>query len=300
MALKKLVAEGWIVREGTTRPLYSLGARRLVSRSYGLPGVDEQVVWEKDFAPYFSLSQNVQNICHHGFTEMLNNANDHSSGSSVSIGMLQDEHFVSITISDDGMGIFERITSSLGLPDRRLALLELSKGKLTTDPDRHSGEGIFFTSRMFDSFIIEANGLHYTHDTQIQLDMLLEEDRLAAEQGTRVRMSIPLSNTRTTKEVFDRFTSGPDDFSFNKTVVPVRLARLGNENLISRSQAKRLIQRFERFSMVVLDFQGVPEIGQAFADELFRVFVRQHPDVSLLYVDAEAQVEQMIRRAKSG
>ncbi len=35
--------------------------------------------------------------------------------------------------------------------------------------------------------------------------------------------------------------------------------------------------RFERFQTVVLDFTGVEEIGQDFADEVFRVFQRAHP-----------------------
>jgi hypothetical protein len=295
--LRKLVAEGWIVREGTTRPTYVLGKKRRISNSYKLPGVDEQTCWERDFLPYFDLPPNVENICHHGFTEMLNNANDHSSGTSVYVGMWQDNDEVSIAIADNGIGIFERITSALGLPDRRLALLELSKGKLTTDPGRHSGEGIFFTSRMFDRFVIDANGLHYAHDTNDGQDWLLEED--FSEEGTSVRMEMPTSSTRTAREVFEGFTSGPDDFSFDKTVVPVRLARLGNENLLSRSQAKRLIQRFDRFRTVVLDFTGVPEIGQAFADELFRVFARQHPEINLIPIETVPAVSSMIARAIS-
>lgn len=296
-ALRKLADEGWIVRHGSTRPSYTPGRKRRISQVYALPGVDEQHCWEADFQPYFNLPPNVENMCHHGFTEMLNNANDHSSGTSVYVGVWQDEGEVSIAIADNGVGIFERIASALSLPDRRLALLELSKGKLTTDPERHSGEGIFFTSRMFDRFVIEANGLHYTHDTTYSHDWLLEED--FGEQGTWVRMAMPISSPRTAREVFDYYTSGPEDFSFNKTVVPVRLARLGNENLLSRSQAKRLIQRFESFRIVILDFTGVPEIGQAFADELFRVFARRHPEVSLFHIEAVPAVEAMIARAKA-
>lgn len=299
-ALRKLADEGWIIRHGTTRPYYSLGAKRRTSRVYGLPGVDEQLVWEKDFAPLFELAPNVRNICHHGFTEMLNNANDHSAGTLVYVSMWQDGQDVSVVIADNGIGIFERIRGALDLPDRRLALLELSKGKLTTDPDRHTGEGIFFTSRMFDHFVIEANGLQYTHDTNSTHDWLLEKEQFGGDAGTWVRMAMSLSSTRTTVEVFDAFTSGPDDFSFDKTVVPVRLARLGNENLISRSQAKRLITRFERFRTVILDFKDVPEIGQAFADELFRVFARQHPEVKLIPMDSAPAVTKMITRVTEG
>jgi hypothetical protein len=54
----------------------------------------------------------------------------------------------------------------------------------------------------------------------------------------------------------------------------VRLAKYGNDQLISRSQAKRLLARIELFKIVLFDFSGVETIGQAFADEIFRVFAQ--------------------------
>jgi len=63
-----------------------------------------------------------------------------------------------------------------------------------------------------------------------------------------------------------------NDFGFSKTHIPVFLAAYGEDNLISRSQAKRLLVRFERFKEIILDFENVESIGQAFADEIFRVF----------------------------
>ena len=42
----------------------------------------------------------------------------------------------------------------------------------------------------------------------------------------------------------------------------------GSEDfLVARSQAKRLLERFDRFEEVVLDFDGVRQVGQGFADE---------------------------------
>jgi len=114
--------------------------------------------------------------------------------------------------------------------------------------------------------------------------------------GTSVVMSIPVDSQRTTREVFDAY-SGGDDYGFHKTVVPVRLARIGNENLVSRSQAKRLVARFEGFKTVILDFQDVNNIGQAFADEIFRVFRAHHPEVELAAIHALPEVQQMINRA---
>ncbi|MEO8297611.1 MAG: DUF4325 domain-containing protein [Burkholderiales bacterium] len=297
--IQRLEAEGWLARSGpSTHPIYSPGYRRLVGQSYALAGLDEQTPWERDFEPFFALKPNVRGIVHHGFTEMLNNAIDHSEGQQVYCSMEQTEKRVSLIVVDDGVGIFDKITRALGLPDRRLALLELSKGKLTTDPTRHSGEGVFFTSRMFDRFSIYANDLQYAHRADDVHDLLVD-DFNAPAQGTGVMMVIDLASDRTTKAVFDAYTSGPDDFTFDKTVVPLKLARLGTEQLVSRSQAKRLIARFDRFKIVVLDFEGIDSVGQAFADELFRVYARAHPDIKLEPVHMAPDVARMVARARA-
>ncbi|WP_081687044.1 STAS-like domain-containing protein [Chitinilyticum litopenaei] len=87
------------------------------------------------------------------------------------------------------------------------------------------------------------------------------------------------------------------DAPSSKTLVPVRPAMIDNESLVSRSQARRLAARFEGFKMVVLDFDQVEEIGQAFADEIFRVFASDHPDVRLHTLNANTAVQRMIGRA---
>lgn len=293
-ALNNLVSDGWLDSTGGTKPVYRLGRNRQVIKTYPLPGVDENMVWVHDFLPAFELPRNVSGIAHHGFTEMVNNANDHSEGSSVVVTMEVREGRLAILVIDDGVGIFEKISKAMGLPDRRLAMLELSKGKFTTDPRNHSGEGIFFTSRMFDQFQVDANDQHYEHDVREKHDWLMEIDRPAT--GTLVYMAIPVDSLRTSKEVFDAY-SGGDDYGFHKTVVPVRLARVGNENLVSRSQAKRLVARFEGFKTVILDFKDVDEVGQAFADEIFRVFRNAHPEVELVEIHVSTEVQQMINRA---
>ncbi|MFI4969978.1 MAG: STAS-like domain-containing protein, partial [Lysobacterales bacterium] len=258
----------------------------------------EDQVWSRDVAPLLAgLPRNVLDICHHGMTEMVNNAIDHSEGHVIGIVVDRSAERVLLFVNDDGVGIFHKITRALDLPDERLALLELSKGKLTTDPKKHSGEGIFFTSRMFDAFTIDSEGLMFDHDAAQAHDILVEPASVAP-RGTAVLMEIATTSARTPKQVFDQFSSGPDDYSFARTVVPVRLAKVGDENLISRSQAKRLLQRVDRFSTVVLDFAGVASIGQAFADEVFRVFANAHPRIELIAAHASADVQQMIRRAQ--
>jgi anti-sigma regulatory factor (Ser/Thr protein kinase) len=295
--IQRLETEGWIARSGpSTRPVFCLGYKRRVAQSYALTNLEEDVVWRQDFKPYFNLQANVQGIVEHGFTEMLNNAIDHSTGTEVLISMQQNQDQLSIFVADNGMGIFAKIASALQLPDIRQALFELSKGKFTTDPSNHSGEGVFFTSRMFDHFGIQANQLYFSHSQNKRNDTL-EEREVIFSKGTTVVMVISPSSTRTTNEVYAQFTDAPDDYDFSTTIVPMRLAKYGDEQLVSRSQAKRLIARFDRFKTVVLDFSEIQEIGQAFADELFRVYANKHPAVELQPKNMNEQVERMWLRA---
>lgn len=295
--IQRLEKEGWIARSGpSTHPVFTPGYKRRISKLSPLAGLEEHILWEADFRPYFALASNVQNIVHHGFTEMVNNAIDHSGGQHVLASMEQDETDLTLLVSDDGIGIFKKIADALNLPNLRQALFELSKGKLTTDPSRHTGEGVFFTSRMFDVFIISANGLEFTHSHQASHD-LLNEDSNALPSGTLVFMRISLKSERTSTMVYDQFTDAPEDFGFSKTIVPMKLARSGDEQLVSRSQARRLIARFDRFKVVYLDFDGIGEIGQPFADELFRVYARSHLAVELVPRNMTKQVERMWLRA---
>jgi hypothetical protein len=50
----------------------------------------------------------------------------------------------------------------------------------------------------------------------------------------------------------------------------------------------------------MFDFKGVELIGQAFADEIFRVFANRHPEIVLHSLNANSAVKRMIERAKSG
>ena len=77
------------------------------------------------------------------------------------------------------------------------------------------------------------------------------------------------------------------------------MARYGDERLVSRSQAKRLLARIDRFKIVIFDFEGIDQIGQAFADEVFRVFNNRHPDIQLYFIKTQPDVENMIVRALS-
>ena len=260
----------------------------------------EDVVWRSDIRPLLGdLPQNVIDIWQYGFTEMFNNAIEHSAGHTVLVGVTQTALTTKMIISDDGEGIFKKLQRALGLEDERHAVLELAKGKMTTDPAHHTGEGIFFTSRMFDGFHILSGNVHFTHMREEAPHEEAEDwitEQQESSKGTIVWMSLNHKSSRTLKEVFDQFTS-EGEYSFTKTVVPVRLVQYGDEKLISRSQAKRLLARIDRFKVVLFNFDGVEMIGQAFADEVFRVFAEAHPYIELFAVSVDTAVEHMIRQA---
>lgn len=297
--LLRLIDEKALSQSGNTRSrVYKPTTIEKWGKVYRIaPGVAEDIVWRDDIRPVLDhLPGNVLNIWQHGFTEMFNNALDHSGGTEIMVSIERTAASTEMVVSDDGIGIFKKIQSEMDLLDERHAILELSKGKLTTDPKNHSGEGIFFTSRMFEVFDILSGGVYFSHELGKPVeDWILEREQ--EKSGTAIFMELSNHTARTTTKVFDRYSVG-DEFGFNKTVIPVSLARYGNDQLISRSQAKRLLARVEKFSYVIFDYEGVDAIGQAFADEIYRVFAIQHPEIKLTSMNTTQEITQMIQRAQ--
>ena len=298
--LRNLVAQGLITATGKTKSRrYYLVT--LVEESFSLmvtPEFEESVVWHQRLLPHLDgIAPNVLTICDYGFTEMLNNVIDHSESERVNINLIRNADKVMMNIRDFGVGIFNKIQSELNLNDPRHALLELSKGKLTTDPRLHTGEGIFFTSRVFDNFYIFSGSIGFTQEYK-EDGWLFDDIGREHIEGTIVSMDIRTDAEHTIQEIFDRFASGEDDYSFNKTHVVIKLSRYEGENLISRSQAKRILSRVDLFREVSLDFQDIDTIGPSFADEIFRVFPNQHPEILFIPVNTSPQVQRAIQRVR--
>jgi len=281
---------------------YALGVVRNYKVTLPLVSeLSEDTIWRNYFSFIFEgVPENISDICHYGFTEMVNNVIDHSVGETVQMHILRDKEKIQIFVIDDGEGIFKKIARLCSLLDDRHSIMELSKGKLTTDPDNHTGEGIFFTSRMFDEFEIESKGLNYSHYKENRFDYLFDSQINLDSLGTMVVMVISMESVRLIKDVFDNYTeniNGEETSQFNKTVIPVKLAQLGNEKLVSRSQAKRLLTRIEKFQYVIFDFEDVTMIGQAFADEIFRVYANKNINISLVPTNMTVDVQTMVNRA---
>jgi hypothetical protein len=197
----------------------------------------------------------------------------------------------SFSVVDTGVGVFENICEKKNLSSEMEAIQDLIKGKQTTMPERHSGEGIFFTSKIAYRFIIESHRKRLIIDNVLN-DIFVEDIRF--KKGTRVFFEQRVDTKKKLDALFHQYAN--EDFKFSKSQVSVKLFT-GEDLYISRSQAKRLLHSLEEFEEVILDFKDVPTIGQAFADEVFRIFKKDHPDIKITAINCNENVDFMIKRA---
>ncbi len=302
--INKLIADKLIERgsgKGRT-PGYSL----VTAEHFNIVGLDdesnkdENVLFKKYIQPYISdCPRTVQEKIDYIGGEILNNAISHSGGKTLRIVVRKNVKELSVMFMDDGVGIFRKIQNGLGLFDPKEAILELCKGKYSSDPDNHSGEGIFFSSRMADKFMLSSYGVGFVSEGDYGTIEDIDEGMENVE-GTGVWAFLEMDSTRTAASVLDEY-SNPDFLGGGvKTSIPLRAMLLEGGTLVSRSQGKRLMTRGERFRNVVLDFAEVEYIGQGFADEVFRVWRSKHPDVKVSYVNANDLVKKMILHVEAG
>jgi hypothetical protein len=296
--LKDLVEEGLLEASGATR-----GRRyRLRTLVRTMAGIDlgqtprEDLLWRDRFGPHLAgLPQNVLRICEAGFCEIMGNAIAHSEGRNALVQIKRTYAKLVIRIFDDGTGIFDKIAGDLGLAGRGEAVLELAKGKLSTGGAGQAGEGIFLACRLFDVFTILSGGIGFTARRTSTGDYALETAHMDQQQkGTSVQMEIRTDAPQTIGQVGAML----GDRAGNMTI-PLKLAQCGGEQLVSRAQARRIMRRAENLAQVWLDFRGVDEIGQSFADELFRVWSGDHPQISLQALNISRAVDLTIGHAQA-
>ena len=282
--MKELIRNGQVVKEGSTRAaIYryanrkrQIPAQRRFTKRYPIKGLEEDQVFHQ-LALVLNLnrelSKHVAEIAHYAFTEMLNNAIEHSCSEECVVAVSLDPYDFRFQIRDFGIGLFYSIFKKFGLPDENGALGELIKGKTTTMAERHSGKGIFFTSKAGDFVRFRSHKIELTFDNR-KRDVFVEEKRFLT--GTEVVFSISKKSKRNLSDIFAAYAPEEFDYRFDRTRVTVKL--FGKE-YISRSEARRLLHGLDKFKEITLDFTGVTSLGQGFADEVFRVFQRAHPDI---------------------
>lgn len=298
--LKKLIEEGYIVKEGSTKKAsYSLASTRRKKRrpqtflrEYSLSGLQEDKAFQ-EVASVLNLNSNLNSnglaVARYAFTEMLNNAIDHSQSQRCVVQVILDLYSFNFRVRDYGIGIFYSIYKKLGMENENEALLQLLKGKTTTMEEKHSGEGIFFTSKAADQISFRSHNILLTFDN-LKDDTFVEQKRLF--RGTEVNFRISRHSRKNLDSIFTQFAPKEFDYRFEKTRVLVRLL---NPQYVSRSEAKRLLQGLDKFRVILLDFQNVKSIGQGFSDEIFRVFTLQHPEIQIQTENLSPILEPVIR-----
>src|ERR1700722_10292823 len=229
-------------------------------------------------------------IIRYAFTEMLNNAIDHSDSETVSITWWTTPDQWIFEIRDYGVGAYPKLCAGLHLASEFEAIQELSKGKRTTDRERHTGEGIFFTSKAVDIFRMTSSGVRWTVDN-LRHDVALGiVDEFG---GTSVMCQIDPQTGRDLPAIFHQFTN---DFAFTTTRPVVKLFQIGT-SFVSRSEARRLLDGLDvDFETVEVDFTGVSDVGQGFVDELLRVWPQNHPRKAIIPTNMNPAVEFMVER----
>ena len=256
---------------------------------------DEDSIFVKDILPLIKdLPANVVEAWRYAFTEMMNNAIEHSESKDIFVHFMRNQIITRISILDAGVGIFKKIQEYMKCSKcEELTLVEcmslLFAGKFTTAREYHSGEGIFFTSHLMDRFFIFSDDLCFSRNNFADDYSNME----LPEKGTSVYMELSNKSQKTVTEIFNRYTN-PEE-GFTHTCVPIAHMFTGGSP-VSRSEARRLGAMLIRFKEATLDFTGVTSIGQAFTHELFVVWQRKNPDIVLNRIGMGKDVENMIKR----
>ncbi len=284
---------------------------RLVTRENEFKYALKDFLWEDkiyytDIYPLLAhTSSEAQSIWSYSFMEMMNNAIEHSEAETIYCHVKQDYLYTEISIIDDGIGIFRKIQNYLEKKlgqktDCQDAILELHKGKFTTNSTTHSGEGVFFTSKMLREFVVLSDNAYFStgcteKDKLVQSHLIAYLTRIN-RIGTMLVMKLENQATRKPKEVFDMYA--PIEEGFIKTCIPLKEVCPYGEP-IARSQARRVAYRLEEFRQIEFDFSGIDFLGQGFADEIFRIFQNQHPEIELIPINANETVLGMIKHVQA-
>lgn len=267
--------------------------------------IDEDEIYNENIRPLLEdISKEAKSIWYYAFAEIMNNAIEHSGCKNIQCIVKKDYLYTEISIVDDGTGIYKKVKDYLQKKlEKKVSyqdvLTELYKGKLTTSPENHSGEGIFFTSKVLNEFAIWSDNAVFSqgcYDKEQFLEShLLSYYNKINHIGTMVVMKLENQTVRTIKEVFDMFA--PIEEGFIKTRIPLAEVCPYAEP-VARSQARRILYRLEEFKQVEFDFEGVEFMGQGFADEVFRVFQNKYPEIELLAINANRTVLGMIKHVR--
>lgn len=274
----------------------------------------EDQIWNIEIVPFLlkikkskrlSIKKNIMDIIAYSFTEILNNAIEHANANKINIlfEINPKKKEVVFHISDDGVGLVNKLKKFLRVKDEREVFVHLTKGKITTDAKRHSGEGLFFVSKVIEKFYIYSHWYLFQRDNTAD-DWSLEKitskttGKAISIKGTKVSCLISLNSKIVLKSLFDKYTN-LQSYDFDTTEILVKLSKFSDDTLMSRSEARRVLLHLEKFRKIIFDFKNIRSVGQGFVDEIFRVYHNSFPSIELIVKNANSDVTFMIERGKA-
>lgn len=307
--ITELIDKGDLIKIGSTLKAFYVTPEYMSDHADEIPAIfkirlknerlEEHVVLENinnEMPSILNLKENIRSIFEFAFLEMLNNAIEHSISNFIEIEVKIHSKKLFFTVDDFGIGVFRNIMKKRKLKSELEAIQDLLKGKTTTKPKMHTGEGIFFTSKVGEKFSLDSYGFQLVIDNKVGDIFLGKPD--STKRGTKVEFNISLDSNLHLNDVFKKYTNIDDesDYGFDKTEVKIKLYTIGGV-YISRSQARRVLAGLDKFKSIIFDFEKVSMVGQAFADEIFRIFKNKHPDIKIQPTNMNDAVEFMIKRA---
>lgn len=304
--LRQLVDEGRAIKIGETRYAFyvrpELKAEALsetgerIKKRFKNSNLKEHEIFSEISAKLnfvISSGNNLKSIFDYAMSEMLNNAIEHSKSDFIEIEVFKETNMLTFIVSDFGIGVFRNVMKQRGLKSELEAIQDLLKGKTTTQPHAHTGEGIFFTSKVADVFLLDSFGYRLRVDNMLP-DVFIEPLE-HNKKGTRVTFSIRLDTQKHLNGIFKEYETNNAELGFDKTKIEIKLYTIGTI-YVSRSQARRILSGLEKFKLIILDYDKVTTIGQAFADEIYRVFQQKYPAIKIGSVNMNEAVKFMIDR----
>ena len=288
-----LISEDRVVAHGKTRDrFYELKPLVNFTKTIDVKdGLSASEILKNQLLPQLdSVALNIYEICEYSIRAVLVNALDHAQATKLNYKLYVSPSDVHFILSDNGIGIFEKLNQSLHLKDAQVAAVEIAKGHITTDPENHSGDELMTVIHLFDKVTIDASGICLTY---LNKQNEWKVSPSSQQKGTRIHLEIKSNSHRTCQEVFSQLF----DQEKNMVRIPVNLIRGDGEQVNSRTQAQNLLHNIRDLTKIEFDFKNIDLIGPAFADELVRKTKEKNQIADIIWTNTTKIVDVLMSRA---
>ena len=291
--MNALIVEERVVAYGKTRDrYYELKPIINFSKSIDIKQTFEpKIILRSQVLPnLINLPKNINEICEFALVALFYNILHHANATRLNFKIYISQHDVHLVVSDNGIGIFSNIANAFNFELIRIAVVEIAKGDITSDPEHHSGDDLNAVIQMFDKVDISSSGISLSYDNATN-DWKAQESKQII--GTRIHLEIKTNSRRTCQDVFKQLFTKKK----NMAQVPVKLARSNGEQLNTREQAQNLLHNLKELKKIEFDFKNIEVVGPAFADELVRKTKMKNQNIDISWINSSDLVDVLMSRA---